>query len=141
MERSRTRTSHTRWLHLQASQWADHESRAEVARRLYTLRFADKSLAEGKTVDQLRGMEGHRVKNAYRTMSQRYGIPFRRAYNPQNFDESDPVNQALTTANQVLYSAVHSVMQHLVPHRRWDSYTQVASGPSFSTSPTCTNWK
>ncbi len=103
----------TRWLHLQASQWADQDSRAEVARRLYTLRFADKALVEGKTIDQLRGMEGHRVKNAYRTMSQRYGIPFRRAYNPQNFDDSDPVNQALTTANQVLYSTVHSVIAAL----------------------------
>ena len=103
----------TRWLHLQASLWADDTARAEVARRLYTLRFTDKTLAAGKTVDQLRGMEGHRVKNAYRTMSQRYGIPFRRAYDPQNFEESDPVNQALTTANQVLYSAVHSVVAAL----------------------------
>ena len=103
----------TRWLHLQASQWADHEARAETARRLYVLRFADKSLVENKTVEQLRGMEGQRVKNAYRTMSQRYGIPFRRAYNPRDFNESDPVNQALTTANQVLYGAVHSVVAAL----------------------------
>ena len=103
----------TRWLHLQAAQWADNEARAQTARRLYVLRFTDKSLVADKTVEQLRGMEGHRVKNAYRTMSQRHGIPFRRAYNPQDFNESDPVNQALTTANQVLYGAVHSVIAAL----------------------------
>ena len=103
----------TKWLHLQAEQWADPTKRAETARRLYRLRFADDNLTEDKTVDQLRGMEGHRVKHAYRTMSQRYGIPFRRAYNPHDYDASDPVNQALTTANQVLYGVVHSVVAAL----------------------------
>ena len=100
----------TKWLHLQAKQWADDDARAEVARRLYTLRFTDESLIADKTIDQLRGMEGHRVKNAYRKMSQRYGIPFKRAYNPQDFEESDPVNQALTTANHLLYGIVHSTL-------------------------------
>ena len=103
----------TKWLHLQAEQWADPTKRAATARRLYRLRFSDDSLTEDKTVDQLRGMEGHRVKHAYRTMSQRYGIPFRRAYKPQDYDASDSVNQALTTANQILYSVVHSVVAAL----------------------------
>ena len=103
----------TKWLHLQAEQWADKNKRTETARRLYRLRFTDDHLTDDKTVDQLRGMEGHRVKNAYRTMSQRYGIPFRRAYNPQDYAASDPVNQALTTANQVLYGVVHSVVAAL----------------------------
>lgn len=100
----------TRWLHLQASQWSDPDSRARVAKRLYVARFSDPAIAQDKTIDQLRGMEGHRVKQAYRTMSQRHGIPFRRAYNPRDFDESDPVNQALTTANHILYGVVHSVV-------------------------------
>ncbi|WP_419927241.1 type I-E CRISPR-associated endonuclease Cas1e [Candidatus Poriferisocius sp.] len=100
----------TKWLHLQAKQWADDNQRTEVAKRLYRLRFTDHSLVADKTIDQLRGMEGHRVKNAYRAMSQRHGIPFKRAYNPQEFDQSDPVNQALTTANQLLYGIVHSTL-------------------------------
>jgi CRISPR-associated protein Cas1 len=100
----------TRWIHLQASQWADEAQRAQTAKRLYVMRFTDQTITQDKTVDQLRGMEGHRVKQVYRTMSKRHGIPFRRAYNPQNFDESDPVNQALTTANHILYGAVQSVI-------------------------------
>jgi len=103
----------TKWLHLQAQQWADPELRSEVARRLYRLRFDDGSLADGKSVDQLRGMEGHRVKNAYRTLSQRHGIPFRRVYNPKNLDASDPVNQALTVANHILYGVTQAVITAL----------------------------
>ena len=103
----------TRWLHLQAQQWADTENRSEVARRLYRMRFEDGSLADGKTIDQLRGMEGHRVKNAYRALSKRHGIPFRRVYDPKDFEASDPVNQALTVANHVLYGVTHAVIAAL----------------------------
>ena len=103
----------TRWLHLQAQQWADDESRAEVARRLYRMRFEDGSLADGKSIEQLRGMEGHRVKNTYRALSSRYGIPFRRVYSPKELDASDPVNQALTVANHVLYGVTHAVIAAL----------------------------
>lgn len=100
----------TKWLHLQARLWADDTSRAEVAKRLYCMRFADQTLAADKSISQLRGMEGYRVKNAYRTMSKRYGIPFRRAYNPERFEDSDAINQALTTANHILYGTVHSTL-------------------------------
>lgn len=103
----------TKWLHLQVQQWADPERRTEVARRLYRMRFDDESLADGKTIDQLRGMEGHRVKNAYRMLSQRHGIPFRRVYSPKNLDASDPVNQALTVANHVLYGVTQAVITAL----------------------------
>lgn len=100
----------TKWLHLQASQWADKGQREEVARRLYRMRFTDGSIADGKTVEQLRGMEGHRVKNIYRSMSKRYGVPFRRTYKPGDLEASDPVNQAMTVANHILYGVTHSVI-------------------------------
>lgn len=103
----------TRWLHLQAQQWADEGCRAEVARRLYRMRFEDGSLVDGKSIEQMRGMEGHRVKNAYRALSNRHGIPFRRVYNPKDLDASDPVNQALTVANHVLYGVTHAVITAL----------------------------
>ena len=103
----------TKWLHLQAEQWADEDRRAEVARRLYRMRFEDGSLADGKSVEQLRGMEGHRVKNAYRTLSSRYGVPFRRVYKPRDLEASDPVNQALTVANHVLYGVTQAVITAL----------------------------
>ena len=103
----------TRWLHLQAQQWADDERRAEVARRLYRMRFEDGSLTDGKSIEQMRGMEGHRVKTAYRSLSSRYGIPFRRVYSPKDLDASDPVNQALTVANHVLYGVTHAVITAL----------------------------
>lgn len=100
----------TRWLHAQVNAWADPDQRAEVARRLYVRRFSDPELAEGRTIAQLRGMEGHRVKAAYRQHAQRHGIRFRRAYDAENFESGDPVNQALTAANQVLYGVVHATI-------------------------------
>ena len=100
----------TRWLHLQASRWANPADREECARRLYTLRFDTPGLAAGKTIDQLRGMEGHRVKSAYQALSKQHRIPFRRAYNPKDFDGSDPINQALTAANHILYGIAHSAI-------------------------------
>lgn len=100
----------TRWLHAQAEAWADPEQRAEVAQRLYVRRFNDPKLAEGRTIAQLRGMEGHRVKAAYRQHAQRHGIQFRRAYKAGDYESSDPVNQALTAANQVLYGVVHATV-------------------------------
>ena len=103
----------TRWFHLQATHWADPAGREECARRLYNLRFDNPGLAAGKTIDQLRGMEGHRVKTAYQTLSKKHGIPFRRAYNPKDFAASDPVNQALTAANHILYGIAHSAITAL----------------------------
>ena len=100
----------TRWLHAQAEAWADPTQRAEVARRLYVCRFNDPELAEDRTISQLRGMEGQRVKAVYRQHAQRHGIRFRRAYYVNDFEAGDPVNQALSAANQVLYGVVHATV-------------------------------
>jgi CRISPR-associated protein Cas1 len=100
----------TRWLHAQATSWADPRQREDVARRLYTRRFHDPALAAGKTITQLRGMEGQRVKAAYRRYAQLHGVRFRREYRPDDFASGDPVNQALTSAHQALYGVVHATV-------------------------------
>jgi len=100
----------TRWLHLQAAQWANPATREECARRLYALRFDTPELAADKTIDQLRGMEGHRVKTAYQTLARQHRIPFRRVYNPKDFNDADPANQSLTAANHILYGIAHSAI-------------------------------
>ena len=104
----------TKWLHLQAEQWADPDQTSRDSttpvpapiRRRQPHRWTRlwTSCAAWRATES---------RHAYRTMSQRYGIPFRRAYNPHDYDASDPVNQALTTANQVLYGVVHSVVAAL----------------------------
>ena len=103
----------TRWLHAQAAAWADQESRTETARWLYARRFATPEIAAGKTIAQLRGMEGHRVKTAYRTLGSKHGLPFQRAYSAHSnddYEKLDPLNKALNAANQVLYGIVHATI-------------------------------
>ena len=103
----------TRWLHAQATAWADERTRTDTARWLYTRRFSNPDTAKGKTIAQLRGMEGHRVKAAYRTHGQKHGLPFQRAYTAHgndDYDSLDPINKALNAANQVLYGIVHATI-------------------------------
>ena len=100
----------TKWLHKQASIWADDESRIEAARWLYARRFGDPELAEGKSLEQLRGMEGYRVKEAYKLEARRHGATFKRSLLEEDYDSLDPINKGLNAANQVLYGITHSAI-------------------------------
>lgn len=56
----------------QAALVSDPESRLRIATQLYQMRF-EESVAD-KSIEQLRGMEGIRVRDAYRRWSQQHGI-------------------------------------------------------------------
>lgn len=65
-------------------------------------------------MQQLRGREGARVRNLYRRHSERTGVEWkRRDYNPEAFDDSDAINQALSAAHTCLYGVVHAVIVSL----------------------------
>lgn len=106
----RTLARSTRLLQAQAAAVSNRSSRLAVARQMYAMRFPDEDTSR-LTMQQLRGREGARVRRIYKTHSQRTGITWnRREYDPNNFDGSDPVNQALSAANTALYGAVHAVI-------------------------------
>lgn len=101
----------THWLEQQAAAWADPNRRLDVARRMYAQRFGDSELTENVTLDQLRGMEGQRMKALYKILAQQHGIGrFRRNYHPDQWDTQDPVNLALSAANTCLYGIVHAAL-------------------------------
>lgn len=101
----------TVWLERQVRAWADDEKRLAVARRMYELRFGPGSVTEGATYNQLRGMEGARVKAHYQLLARQYKIGrFRRSYDPDSWDSQDPVNLALSSANSCLYGIVHAAI-------------------------------
>ncbi|MCF6523770.1 type I-E CRISPR-associated endonuclease Cas1e [Streptomyces sp. JJ36] len=103
----------TRWLETQARVWADEAQRAEVARRMYRMRFGD-SAPPDATIARLRGLEGQRMKALYRMLATQHGVrPFKRSYNPDDWDAQDPVNQALSAANTCLYGIVHAAVNAL----------------------------
>ncbi|MFF3208335.1 type I-E CRISPR-associated endonuclease Cas1e [Streptomyces sp. NPDC002962] len=101
----------THWLEQQVTTWADPVRRLDVARRMYGMRFDDAELPEAVTLEQLRGMEGQRMKALYKILAQQHGIGrFRRSYHPDQWHAQDPVNLALSAANTCLYGIVHAAL-------------------------------
>jgi CRISPR-associated protein Cas1 len=80
---------------------------------MYEMRFPGEDF-RSMTMQQLRGREGTRVKKAYRTAAEQYGLQWNgREYDPNDFSSSDSVNQALSVANSCLYGVVQSVIMAL----------------------------
>ncbi|ASO21625.1 CRISPR-associated protein Cas1 [Actinoalloteichus hoggarensis] len=101
----------TTWLERQARAWADEASRLRVAIRMYEQRFGVATVPPQTTFAGLRGMEGQRVKALYRLLAKQYKISrFRRSYDPDDWDNQDPVNLALSAANTSLYGIVHAAL-------------------------------
>ncbi|WP_254878643.1 type I-E CRISPR-associated endonuclease Cas1e [Streptomyces sp. NA04227] len=104
----------TTWLERQARAWADDTHRLRIATAMYEKRFGAGTVPPGTTLQQLRGMEGQRLKALYKLLAQQYKIGrFRRAYNPAQWDTQDPVNLALSSANTCLYGIVHAAIHSL----------------------------
>jgi CRISPR-associated protein Cas1 len=97
-------------LEAQAQAVCNTRSRLRVARAMYAMRFPGDDVSE-LTMQQLRGREGARVRQVYREHAERAGVEWkRRAYDIEDWDDGDPVNQALSAANSALYGVVHSVI-------------------------------
>lgn len=106
----RTLARSSRLLVAQAAAVSNRNTRLNVARQMYAMRFPDEDTAR-LTMQQLRGREGARVRRTYREHSRRTGVAWdRRDYDQHNFAGSNPVSQALSPANTALYGAVHAVI-------------------------------
>lgn len=94
----------------QAILCSNPELRLQVVLRMYRMRF-NEQLPDHLTLQQIRGMEGARVRDAYARLSRETGIPWSgRSYNRKNWNDSDMVNQALSVANACLYGICHSAI-------------------------------
>jgi CRISPR-associated protein Cas1 len=84
--------------------------RLKVQKRMYQMRF-EGELPENVTIEQLRGMEGARVRKAYKAASELHGVEWkRREYNQDNWSTADPLNRALSAGNACLYGLVHAAI-------------------------------
>lgn len=103
----------SRLLIAQAKLVSNTRSRLAVARMMYQWRFPGEDTSE-LTMQQLRGREGARVRSVYRQWSERTGVPWeRREYDPNNFGDGSPINQALSAAYAALYGIVHAAIVSL----------------------------
>lgn len=106
-----TRSSATT-LH-QAALASDPDKRMEVVRRMYRLRFKE-DVDPKLSLQQLRGVEGARVRNTYIQMSKITRVAWsRRKYDRGDWDAASPVNQALSVANSCLYGLCHAAILSL----------------------------
>lgn len=98
--------------HLLHQAWlcSDPERRLRVVRRLYELRFPE-PLDPDLTLQQIRGKEGIRVREAYAKASRATSVPWHgRAYEADSWQSADPVNRALSCANSCLYGVCHAAI-------------------------------
>lgn len=87
----------------QAKLALDETARLAVVRKMYALRFGEPA-PERRSIDQLRGIEGARVRRLYQNLAQRYGVTWDvRRYEVGNFDAGDIPNRCLSQATSCLY--------------------------------------
>ena len=108
-----TPTSDTRNMRTQMQLSADPKKSVDVARRMFAMRFPEADLM-GKSLKEMMGMEGYRVRELYAEKAQQYGVGWKgRSFTPTKFELSDITNQVLTASNAALYgilcSAIHSL--------------------------------
>jgi CRISPR-associated protein Cas1 len=87
----------------QAAAALDEVPRLKVVRAMYKLRFGEEPPAK-RSVDQLRGIEGARVRETYKQLARVHGVTWSaRRYDPSEWDKADVVNRALSAGTACLY--------------------------------------
>lgn len=88
----------------------DPDARLNIVRKMFQIRFAE-SAPERRSVDQLRGIEGARVREIYKGLAGQFGVTWkRRNYDPGNFDTSDVPNRCLSAATSCLYGITEAAV-------------------------------
>lgn len=81
----------------------DDDARLNVVREMFRLRF-DEEAPSRRSIDQLRGIEGARVREIYKLIAQKYGIEWKsRNYDRKQWDAADIPNRCLSSATACLY--------------------------------------
>ena len=62
-------------------------------------------------VDQLRGIEGTRVRDRYAALAKEYGVAWTgRRYDPNTWSESNDINRAISSSNAALYALTEAAV-------------------------------
>jgi CRISP-associated protein Cas1 len=94
----------------QASIALDPEARLRVVRKMYAMRFGEDAPLK-RSIDQLRGIEGARVRKSYELLAQAYGVSWRRrSYDPHDWDASDVPNACVSAATACLHGLTEAAV-------------------------------
>lgn len=94
----------------QAQLALDESLRLKVVRKMFELRFGEPA-PERRSVDQLRGIEGARVRKTYELLARQYGVQWHgRRYDPKDWKKGDLANQCLSAATSCLYGVTEAAV-------------------------------
>jgi CRISPR-associated protein Cas1 len=87
----------------QAKLALDDAARLKVVRKMYAMRFKEEP-PERRSVDQLRGIEGVRVRKMYELLANQYRVEWKsRNYDHTEWESGDIPNRCLSSATACLY--------------------------------------
>lgn len=88
----------------------DEDARLKVVREMYRRRF-DEDAPSRRSIEQLRGIEGARVREMYKLLAQRHGVNWNaRNYDRNQWDNADVANRALSAATACLYGITEAAV-------------------------------
>ncbi len=88
----------------------DPSARLKVVRKMFELRF-NEEIPSDYSINQLRGMEGVRVREQYEIIAKEAGIEWRgRRYEPGNWSYADLPNRCLSSATSCLYGITEAAI-------------------------------
>lgn len=88
----------------------DDDLRLKVVRRMYEMRFSEKS-PDRRSVEQLRGIEGARVREMYKLLAQKHGVEWKaRNYDCHDWNTADRPNRCLSAATSCLYGITEAAV-------------------------------
>lgn len=94
----------------QAQAALDEQPRLRVVRAMYKFRFGEEPPAR-RSVDQLRGIEGVRVRSLYQHMARLHGVEWSaRRYDPDAWDQADIPNRCLSAGTACLYGLTEAAI-------------------------------
>lgn len=91
----------------QASIRLSEQSRLQAARTIFNLMFGEPP-PQSRSVEQLRGIEGAKVKALYREIAENHGVAW--GGRDQRNALNTPLNRAISTANAALYGVTEAVI-------------------------------
>lgn len=96
----------------QAELVSDPIKKLQTAVKMYQMRFEE--TITDKSIEQLRGMEGYRVRAGYQRWADHFGIDWEgRSYDRNKWVGSDEPNRALSAATACLYGVCHAAILSL----------------------------
>jgi CRISPR-associated protein Cas1 len=94
----------------QAKLALDDAARLKVVRKMYEIRFGEPS-PQHRSVEQLRGIEGARVRKTYQLLAQRYGVKWtHRDYDAEEWGSGDMPNRCMSSATACLYGITEAAV-------------------------------